>query len=556
MRWLMSVSFLLFVCLSGSGQTPSPGEQELRYDEATLRSANIKMDSAHLLQFFRNRTLSEEQQTGISELVKQLGSPSYKIRTRATSEVLKYRDLAIPFLINGLESEKQEVVSRSNYCLSEITQSSESPVVLAAVRVLASKKNDQAVSVLLGYLPFTSNHTIIDQIRSSLKHLVAGQKSPDQEVVNALTDTMPIKRLAAGEALAKHKTVREKVLQLLKDPNLEVRLYVALALARAQETQAVPVLISLLDNASIDLAWQAEDTLLRVAGEFAPEVYLSSKAKPAEVRKAWEDWWQNHKGDPKKVNLAGLTERAPTLGYTLISQMGLRGGLNGEVVELDKDGKTQRWKITGLRYPVDARVIRPNRVLIAEYLSQRVTERNFEGKVLWSFNINTPVYCQRLKNGQTFIISRQELVIADRAGKRIFQHQRQGQSFVAGQMLNNGQIVYVDSGGQVIRIDRNGKELARFFAGNVYSTGGNIEVLPNGRILVPHYRENKVVEYSPTGKRLWEAKVQYPSSVCRLANGNTLVVSLTQRKILELSPLGQIVWQHNTQGRPWCAQRR
>jgi hypothetical protein len=86
--------------------------------------------------------------------------------------------------------------------------------------------------------------------------------------------------------------------------------------------------------------------------------------------------------------------------------------------------------------------------------------------------------------------------------------------------------------------------------------GGNVDVLPNGRVLVPQYRDNKVVEYAADGTVVWSAAVPWPISAVRLANGNTLVVSLLQGRLVELSPAGREVWTQQVEGRPWRARRR
>ena len=56
--------------------------------------------------------------------------------------------------------------------------------------------------------------------------------------------------------------------------------------------------------------------------------------------------------------------------------------------------------------------------------------------------------------------------------------------------------------------------------------GGRLDVLPNGGILVPHHLENKVVEYDPNGKAVWEVSVELPIIATRLPNGHTLVTSM------------------------------
>ena len=118
-------------------------------------------------------------------------------------------------------------------------------------------------------------------------------------------------------------------------------------------------------------------------------------------------------------------------------------------------------------------------------------------------------------------------------------------------------LVLVVIGTQCQRLEAGtNKVLHSFPVGLVYNLGGNIEVLPNGHILVPEYRNHKVVEYDPEGKVCGEIKVQAPTSVVRLANGHTLVVCMLQRRVLEFDRNGNEVSNLNTDGRPWRVRRR
>src|SRR5206468_365583 len=94
------------------------------------------------------------------------------------------------------------------------------------------------------------------------------------------------------------------------------------------------------------------------------------------------------------------------LGYTLLAgnEINKGRGVNGKVQEIGLDG-TLRWEIAGLRYAIDAQVIGHNRVLIVEYSGRTVTERNFQGDVLWRKDLQPqqlPLNAQRLSNGNTF----------------------------------------------------------------------------------------------------------------------------------------------------------
>jgi hypothetical protein len=205
---------------------------------------------------------------------------------------------------------------------------------------------------------------------------------------------------------------------------------------------------------------------------------------------------------------------------------------------------------------MDAQVVGRDRVLIAEYLNRRVTERDFRGNILREIPVDMPTSCQRLPNGHTFIAGRVRLLEVDRSGKEVFSYTHGNTSISTARKLRDGQVILVTTGGVCHRLDPGGKELKRFNAGAVYPMGGNIDVLPDARVLVPQYRDNKVVEYDRDGHVVWEARFPSPTSAVRLPNGHTLVASTFQQRVVELDREGREVWQFHTDGRPWRARRR
>jgi hypothetical protein len=219
----------------------------------------------------------------------------------------------------------------------------------------------------------------------------------------------------------------------------------------------------------------------------------------------------------------------------------------GNVREIDRDGKTL-WQFEGVQYPIDAQVVGPDRVLVAEYNLRRVTERDFKGNVLWQKQLAAtqyPLAVQRLPGGNTFIVTQQHLLEIDRDGRETFTYDRPKRDIMAGAKLRDGQYVCATRTGQCIHVDGEGREVKSFPTGPLALTGTNIDGLPNGRVLVP---QPKVVEYDFDGRALWEVKVANPTSVMRLPNGNTLVGSMYHMKIVELDRAGKVVRQMQSEG--------
>jgi HEAT repeat protein len=86
--------------------------------------------------------------------------------------------------------------------------------------------------------------------------------------------------------------------QLLADPNPQVRLRAALALADRHEVEAFPVLIDLITELDPAQRQQAEERLQQLAGEWAPNPGLTGDDEIARrIRKdAWAAWWRNTDG--------------------------------------------------------------------------------------------------------------------------------------------------------------------------------------------------------------------------------------------------------------------
>ena len=75
--------------------------------------------------------------------------------------------------------------------------------------------------------------------------------------------------------------------------------------------------------------------------------------------------------------------------------------------------------------------------------------------------------------------------------------------------LPGGDIVFASFKNQIVRLDPTGREIAKFPA-FVSIWGGRLDVLPNGNVLVPEHDRNRVVEYDPKGKVVWEAAIEGP----------------------------------------------
>src|SRR3954447_6187513 len=77
----------------GFAQEPEPGA-----DEKLLQAAGVGTDDKSLLEFFRNRSLTEVEQEKLEATVRLLDDGKFQVRDQAAKRLVQYGKLAIPFL--------------------------------------------------------------------------------------------------------------------------------------------------------------------------------------------------------------------------------------------------------------------------------------------------------------------------------------------------------------------------------------------------------------------------------------------------------------------------
>jgi hypothetical protein len=449
-----------------------------------------------------------------------------------------------------------EVSRRADDCLREIEDGeARGGLAAAAVRVLAVRKPDGAIGVLLTYLPSAENESVAYEVQAALNALGAQSAQAPKAVLEALHDPEPARRAAAAEVLSHAGTSshRAEIRPLLRDPDMNVRLQVALALASAEDKDAVPALIQLLEDLPLTRAWQAEELLLYLAGDEKPAAPLGrDPGYRHRAREAWQAWWNEHGA---KVDLTRVRDRNRLKGYTLLVMLDA-----GRAIELGTDEKP-RLQFDGIEYPLDAQMLPGDRLLAAEYHGDRVTERNAQGKIIWEKRIDQPLMAQRLANGNTFIATQVRFVEVDREGKEVNSFVRPpGEFIMKAEKLPSGDIACVAVMPQLqqrrfIRMDSTGKEISSFPV-NVSTSGGRIDVLANGHVLIPEKESNRVLECDAHGRVVWQASFSKPVAAVRLPNGNTLVTSYQANRAVELDREGKDVWEYDAGIRVTRAFRR
>jgi outer membrane protein assembly factor BamB len=213
------------------------------------------------------------------------------------------------------------------------------------------------------------------------------------------------------------------------------------------------------------------------------------------------------------------------------------------------------WELANLQCPIDARVLPGNRLLVAEINGNKVTERDRAGKVLWEHAVKTPIYCERLANGQTFIGTNHRFFAVTRDGKEASTCNAKNGFFIHSlQRLRNGHVVCVSMEGEVWEVDAAGKDVCTV---PLPIKGGwsGIEGVAGNRYLVVNNTQGKVLEVDRTGKTVWELTSPGACYASRLPNGHTLVVS-NAAGVLEVDRDGKTLWRREVTTGLWRAHRR
>jgi dihydrofolate reductase len=508
----MLLSLVLAVALGSAVARPPDGD-----DEKTLRSADVSPDAAGVLSYFRQRTIPESDRAAINALIEQLGSETFAVRERAATELVARGLPAIGPLRAALRSPDVEVARRAERCL------------------LARLRPEGAVEALLRFLPAADDETVADEVRDALAAVAVRNGVADPALEQALEDASPLIRGAAGEALARNKSPLARRVMTDADPEARMRvIYTAVTIAK--DKSAVGALINQLVDAPPNVAWQAEEALVRLAGDSAPETSLGpTDADRKASRDAWAAWWASA---ADKADLTRLDSVPRTLGHTLIVASDVRGA--GRIYEVGRD-KTVLWSIDNIMQPFDAVVIGKDRVLIAEYQTHQVSLRTFRGETIWSKHVLMPSGLQPLPKGGLLVVSRNQVIEWNDKQTEVFSHQRDRFDIAAGCKDSEGRYWIVTSSGECVRIGRPNEQEKSFRIGQRVVFGA-IDPLPGGRVLVAH--QGGVSEYTPDGVKGWATNVSgQPSSVQRLTNGNTLIAGQTDRAVLEVDRKGKVVWE-------------
>lgn len=276
--------------------TPSPPLS----DEQVLKNVSLDAGGMGLLQFFRQRVRSSIDAEQVGKWAKELSDSSEAVHAKAMGELIALGPLAVPALRRTAnQADNEDTLARAQKCLQAIEGSGGVALVQSAVRMLAAHCPDGAVEVLINYLPFADDETVVQEIETALFAIGMHEGKPDSALLKSLSDAAPIRRSVAARVLCRvgGRSGRAAVRPLLKDDKPSVRMQAALSLTEAHDAEAMPVLIDLIPALPPEGRKRVEEYLAELAGEWAVKTPQGSDALSGNLRRElWGAWWRTLDG--------------------------------------------------------------------------------------------------------------------------------------------------------------------------------------------------------------------------------------------------------------------
>jgi len=532
---------IVLLALVVAASPPRGIASDAKSDEDRLTKELGGADAERLLTYLRGQLGGPESTKRFAELIEQLGNTNFRTRQEATKKLVEAGPVALPQLKAASTHSDKEVSGRAKRCVNDIQQSPRYDLPVVAIRHLGRVKEKRGVELMLSFLPTSAD----EPFHADVMEALAGVGVSGQEVHPALTKALdePKLRAAAVQLLLRRDdpAVRKQMKVYLTDKDPAVRFHVAMNLLKRGDRDAVAALIGVIAEAPTVAFWQqAEETLYALAGDLAPSVEVkgASAADRIDMAQHWSDWWKA-KGDQV---LLGRKDDHPNDTCIMCET-----GQVNRVSEWKPEGKP-RFDITDLVGPVDARILPGKRVLIAEQNNRKVSERDFNGKIVWEHTFDDgPVSVMRLPNGNTFVATMTRVTEVRRDGEEVYSYLCDPMTTISdANRLSDGRIAIITTDDQVIWLGANGKELKRI---DVDSQGA-LEAQPNGGVLVSQVGTGRITEFDAKYDKVVDLQLDGAWMATKLPDGHYLVASKTRQRMTKVDTKGKVVYEHTVEGNP------
>jgi HEAT repeat protein len=529
-------------------------------DEWLLREAGMKVDGDSLLEFLRKQSNADHALRHLDQLIQQLGSNSFHERKEASTSILNLGYAALPSLVQAMNHPDAEISRRAKICVEQIRENSLWTLASSVIRRLSYLRPMGTEKAIINYLPYAPDPCVQEEIYFTVNDLTESANKIDPALISALEDVFPSRRALAACIVGRLGTVRERVLvrRLLQDRDPLVRLRSAQGLLAARDKSILPILIGLLDEQDISIAWQAEELLHYVAGEDSPEriVGEGTQSLRKQCQKAWQMWLTDH---ADKLDLACLNQQPRRPGFVLLTSSTFRSAKNEPVVWIAGcDGK-RRWRLMGQDETYEAHLLPGNRVLISDTVGPveeslcRLSERDLAGNILWQYK--SPLLpirgYRRLPDGRTLISASSRIPSELTADRRLIGFSDRSTLLDNPDRASAVDIELLHGNKLMLRlVDRvTQKTISTRIVHDELPPILQSQVLPGGNILFISGSKpyaNKILMLDRSCKPLYQLQLRVHGCrwFTRLHNGNYLAFSaLPLKRVVEIDQAGKTVWE-------------
>jgi hypothetical protein len=520
----------------GSPWQSSPSNLDVEGDQL-VAALGLSQDPKGVLFYLQNlNTVPSDEK--LAAAISDFESDDFPVRQGA-EKILHSGGLpGLALLEKAAKSEDLEVARRANECAATIRRSRSPALIGALARMLVREKEAGGVEALMGM----GGQLGVDEsplFDALAKHLAIfyAEGMGESVLAGALADKAAHRRALGAATLGATPEWADRVLPILDDNNSRTRLYAAWALVRGGRREGMPKLLEGLADAPPVLREEVVEHLYQVAGDSAPDAPWGPSPEERQAFGAtWLGWWAEAGPGLGSITLGPR----PFLDRTLLVYLDA-----GEVAALDSNDRDV-WRIRKVDFPLDAEPLQGNRVLLAENQGGRVCIRSHTGRILWQYAVESPIVAQALPGGKTFIATRSDLFVIDRLGNRVREWKRpRGEVIMRASALPDGGLALINMRQRFMRLDAAG-EVVESFPVMVSTTGGRVDVAPDGRVLIPMMHQDLVLEMDGAGQEVRRFRVAEPIIAQRLANGHVMITSMSEQKAMEYDAAGRVVWEYQS----------
>jgi HEAT repeat protein len=292
----MTLSLVLITC--SSSIFAQSNDDMLEVDLAFLSKSGFSLKPEDLKSWLSRKSKGSFTESEIAKALDDIKSPTIETRTRGIMTITSMGPTGKPALRNLENSSEGLIKALAKNCL-DIMNSPSSRTETAVIRVLASNSPDLAIQGILEISPIIDDEIALDFARKTLFELTWAKSSPNQLILEALDSPSKTQRLLAWEMLipAQKLLARDLFQSRIKDESPEVRFLIASTLARNLNALGFETLIELTAVLSDSKAQEAEDVLLDIVGDLAPQDIMKNKNTPKNNSVIWKKWWSELNGE-------------------------------------------------------------------------------------------------------------------------------------------------------------------------------------------------------------------------------------------------------------------